>query len=225
MKNSIFAFAVMILTGLITASTVYCQDEQGDSKFSVGTDLYSNYVWRGTRYGTGPAVQPQVSLETGGLTVGIWGSFDFNGYTEADPFISYSFPFGLSLGVTDYYYPGSPLFDVSTGMGSHAFELNGGFSTGGLSLSANYILNEAGGAGSAGSDLYFQAGYSFSAVDLFVGAGNGWHTSDGGFNLCNIGMGVNREIEITDKFSIPVSGQVVVNPDREQLFLVVGFSF
>ena len=225
MKNSIFAFAVMILTGLITASTVYCQDEQGDSKFSVGTDLYSNYVWRGTRYGTGPAVQPQVSLETGGLTVGIWGSFDFNGYTEADPFISYSFPFGLSLGVTDYYYPGLPLFDVSTGMGSHAFEMNGGFSTGGLSLSANYILNEAGGAGSAGSDLYFQAGYSFSAVDLFVGAGNGWHTSDGGFNLCNIGMGVNREIEITDKFSIPVSGQVVVNPDREQLFLVVGFSF
>ena len=225
MKNSIFAFAVMILTGLITASTVYCQEVQGDSKFSVGADLYSNYVWRGTRFGTGPAVQPQVSLETGGLTVGIWGSFDFNGYTEADPFISYSFPFGLSLGVTDYYYPGLPLFDVSTGMGSHAFEMNGGFSTGGLSLSANYILNEAGGAGSAGSDLYFQAGYSFSAVDLFVGAGNGWHTSDGGFNLCNIGMGVNREIEITDKFSIPVSGQVVVNPDREQLFLVVGFSF
>jgi hypothetical protein len=225
MKNSVLAFVVMVFTGLITASAVYCQEDQQDSKFSVGTDVYSNYVWRGTRFGTGPAVQPQVSVETGGLTVGVWGSFDFNGYSEADPFISYSFPFGLSLGVTDYYYPGLPLFDVSTGQGSHAFELNGGFSTGGLSLSANYILNEAGGAGSAGSDLYFQAGYSFSAVDIFLGAGNGWHTSDGDFNICNIGLGVSRVINVTDGFSIPVTGQVVVNPDREQLFLVAGFSF
>jgi uncharacterized protein (TIGR02001 family) len=225
MKNSILAFVAMVLTGLVTESTVYGQEEQENSKFSVGTDLFSNYVWRGTRFGTGPAVQPQVKLETGGLTIGVWGSFDFNGYSEADPFISYSFPFGLSLGLTDYYYPGLPLFDVSPSQGSHAYELNGGFSTGGLDFSANYILNAAGGAGSAGSDLYFQAGYSFSVMEIFLGAGNGWHTSDGDFNICNIGLGLSREISITDGFSIPVTGQVIVNPDREQLFLVAGLSF
>ena len=224
MKNSVFVFAVSLLTGLISATTAFGQEDQAGSKLSIGTDFYSNYIWRGTRYGSGPAIQPQVQLETGGLTAGIWGSFDFNGYSEADPYIYYSLPFGLSIGFTDYYYPGLSLFDVSASNGSHAYELNGGYSIGKLSLAANYILNEAGGAGSSGGDVYFQAGYSFSMIDVFLGAGNGWHTSDGGFNVCNIGMGFSREIEITESFSIPVSGQVVVNPDREQLFLVVGFS-
>jgi uncharacterized protein (TIGR02001 family) len=225
MKNPIFAFAVVILSGLSISTTTVAQESQENSKFSIGTDLYSNYVWRGTRFGSGPAVQPGITFESGGLTIGVWGSFDFNGYSEADPYISYSFPFGLSLGMTDYYYPGLSLFDASMASGSHAFEINGGYSVDGIALSANYIINEAGGAGSIGGDMYFQASYSFEKVSLTAGAGNGWHTSDGNFNLCNIGIGTTKEISITEKFSIPVNGQVIVNPEREQLFLVVGFSF
>jgi hypothetical protein len=225
MKKLIFALAVAGITGLLTSLAAFGQESQENSKFSVGTDLYSNYVWRGTRYGSGPAVQPSVKFESNGLTIGVWGSFDFNGYSEADPYILYSFPFGLSLGFTDYYYPGLPLFDASMSTGSHAFEINGGYSVGLFSLSANYIINEAAGAGSAGSDLYFQAGLSFASFNLFAGAGNGWHTSDGSFNICNIGIGTAKEIQITDKFSVPVTGQVIVNPEREQLLVVVGFSF
>jgi hypothetical protein len=73
--------------------------------------------------------------------------------------------------------------------------------------------------------MYFQAGYAFTNFELFVGAGDGWHTSDGEFNFCNIGLGTSREIIITDNFSIPVSGQIIVNPEREALYMVVGFSF
>lgn len=220
----------LIITGLIVLMLIItiqlnAQDEGSNSKFTVNTDLYSNYVWRGSKFGTGPSVQPGVAYESGGLTLGVWGSFDAAGYAEADPYISYSFPFGLSLGLTDYYYPGLEVFDFSTATGSHALEINTGFETGGLTLSANYIINEAGGAESAGSDMYFQAGYSFSDFELFVGAGDGWHTSDGEFAFCNIGLGTSRDISITDYFSIPVSGQVILNPDKEQLYIVVGFSF
>jgi hypothetical protein len=94
-----------------------------------------------------------------------------------------------------------------------------------MSLSANYIVNEAGGIASAGGDMYFQAGYAFKYFNIFVGAGNGWHTSDGDFNLCNLGIGTTKEIKITDSFSIPVIGQVILNPEKEQLYVVVGFSF
>jgi hypothetical protein len=227
MKNPILIFSAMGLMVLTTVTSVNAQEEKKNSNFSVGTDFYTSYIWRGTRYGQGPSLQPCVKFEKGGLTLGVWGSFDASGYSETDPYISYTIPFGLSLGFTDYYYPELPLFEVSKSdtTGSHALELNAGYSKGGFSLSANYIFNKAGGAGSAGGDMYFQAGYTISNVSLFVGAGNGWYTSDGDFAICNVGIGVTKEIQITEKFSIPVNGQVIMNPEREQLNVVVGFSF
>jgi len=210
---------------VVSLTQVQAQEETKSSNFSVGADLYTNYIWRGSKFGTGPSLQPSVKFVTGGLTLGVWGSFDASGYAEADPYISYSFPFGLSLGMTDYYYPGLLFFETSDTAGSHAFEINAGFTKGGLSLSANYIINEAGGAASAGGDMYFQAGYAFTSFNMFVGAGDGWHTSDGKFALCNVGLGTSKIIQLTDKFSVPVTGQVILNPDKEQLYIVVGFSF
>lgn len=216
---------MILLLGIFTMKAG-AQDEKQESKLSVGADLYSNYIWRGSKLATGPSFQPSVSFTAGGFTMGVWGAFDANGYMEADPYISYLFPLGLSLGVTDYYYPDLNLFDVSTdSTGAHALELNAGFSAGGFSINANYIVNEAGGVASAGGDMYFQLGYDFENVSLFVGAGDGWHTSNGKFNVCNIGIGTSKEIHITDKLSVPVCGQVVFNPEKEKLYVVAGFSF
>lgn len=210
---------------LIFAFTLKAQEEVKEEKtspFSVGADFYSNYVWRGTKFGSGPAFQPSVKFVAKGLTIGVWGSFDASGYTEADPYISYSLPFGLSIGVTDYYYPGAggSFFSDS----SNAVELNLGYSLKGLSLSANYIINEAPVPATSGGDMYFQAGYAFKYFNISIGAGDGWHTSDTDFNICHIGIGAGKTIEITEKFSVPVTGSVIVNPEKEQLFLVVGFS-
>jgi len=214
----------MVAWALVLSTPVKAQEEEAESKFTAGADVYTNYIWRGTKFGTGPAIQPSVKFSAGGLTLGVWGSFDANGYMEVDPYLSFSFPFGLSLGVTDYYYPPLTLFETSDSIGSHALEINAGYALGGLTLSANYIVNEAGGAASAGGDMYFQAGYAFKHFSIFLGAGDGWHTSDGEFALCNVGIGTSKEIKITDSFSIPVSGQVIMNPEREQLYVVVGFS-
>ncbi len=225
MKKSGLFFAGFVVLMLLTTIGAQAQEEESVSKFSVGTDFYTNYIWRGSKLGQGPALQPTVKLVAGGLTVGVWGSFDASGYAEVDPYIAYALPFGLSLGITDYYYPGLPLFETSDTAGSHALELNANFSKGGLSLSANYIVNEAGGAASAGGDMYFQAGYAFKHFSLFAGAGDGWHTSDGEFAFCNLGLGTTKVITLFEKFSIPVNGQVILNPEKEQLYLVVGFSF
>ncbi len=196
-----------------------------ESSWTAGVDLYSNYIWRGTKLGTGPAIQPSVKFNTGGLTIGVWGSFDANGYAETDPYISYSFSNGLSLGFTDYFLPtieneDPKFFDEN----SHAFEINAGYTTGGLSLSANYILNEGTTIASAGNDTYFQAGYAFEKFNIGVGAGDGWHTSDGDFNVCHISVGTSKEIRITDSFSIPVTGQVILNPEKEKLYVVLGIT-
>ncbi len=226
MKNPKFLIAVLVLVFEINLLSLQAQaQEVQNQKFNVNVDLYSNYIWRGSKLGTGPAVQPSIKFSDRGLTIGVWGSFDADGYSEADPYFSYTLPFGLSLGMTDYYLPDLSLFETSEASGSHALEVNAGFEKGGFSISANVILNEAGGIASAGGDKYFQVGYAFKDIDIFAGAGDGWHTVGGDFNICNIGAAVTKEIRITDNFSIPVSGQIIFNPDREKLFVVAGFSF
>lgn len=196
MKKIYALLVALVLTSVITSDL--------KAQFTAGVDLYSSYVWRGSKF-AGPSVQPSVKFTTGGLTAGVWGSYDFSGYKETDPYISYSLPIGLSIGVTDYYYEGD-ITDFSDSTGSHALEVNLGYTIKGLSLAGNYIVNEAGGAASMGGDMYFQATYAFSSFSAFIGAGNGWHTSDSEFNVCNIGIQASKSIELTDKFSIPVTG-------------------
>ena len=218
-----------ILLALLTFSiSLYSQEEQS-KPLTAGADFVSSYIWRGSKFGTGPAVQPVIEYSKGIFTAGAWGSFDFNGYQEVDLYLNFSLPAGFSLGITDYYLPDLEYFDYSNASGSHAFEANIGFSKGDFNLGFNYIFNEAGGVGSLGNDIYFEAGYSFKYFGLFLGAGNGWHTYNpetglDNFNICNIGLEVSREIKITDTFNIPVLGQLIFNPDKEQLFLVIGFT-
>ncbi len=44
-----------VLAGLLISTGLNAQEDESPSKFSAGADLYSNYVWRGTKLGTGPA--------------------------------------------------------------------------------------------------------------------------------------------------------------------------
>jgi len=212
---------VIILTAL---APLNAQDTTKASPVSLGMDLYSTYVWRGTVF-SGPSLQPYVTLTLGGFKLGAWGSQGFDGFQEMDLFASYSLKFGLTMGITDYYYPGKNYFDLTDTSGAHGFEVNLGYSIAGFSVSGNYMLNEAGGAGTTGGDMYFELGYSISNFSIFAGAGDGWHTSDGEFMLCNIGVGATKEIKITDNFSIPVIGKVILNPEKEQFYIVAGLAF
>lgn len=219
-------FFVLIIA--LISENGYCQEEKTE-KFNTGADIFSSYIWRGTKYGIGPVVQPFLKFTSGSFTAGGWGCFDFMGYQEADLNFLISLTSGFSFGMTDYYFPNLDYFDLSKNSGSHAFEINTGFSKGGFSVSANYILNKAGGAGSSGNDVYLQAGFSFGSFIFFAGAGNGWFSRDNPdgsdrFNVCMIGLGTSKTINVTDTFKIPVTGQIICNPDRRKMYVVIGFS-
>ena len=193
--------------------------QESPGPMSVNMDLVSGFVWRGSKLGNGPAVQPTMEFSVGGFTLGAWGSYCFSDAeaTETDLYTSLTLG-NFTLGLTDYYYPGTTWFKAA----NHAFEVNGSLSFGNFSFSANYILNE--GAGSSGRDLYMEAGLTAGRVNLFAGGGSGWHTSNGNFNLCNIGLSSVREIKITDSFSLPLSGSLILNPETGQLYLVAGIT-
>jgi hypothetical protein len=192
------------------------------AQWTAGTDVVSSYIWRGSKAGAF-SIQPTIKYTAGGFAIGAWGSGDLTtgAPQEADLFATYSFKSGLSLGITDYHYN---VDSVSySGDKTHAIEANIGYTIGKLSLSANYIFNSA--SGSAGDDKYFEAGYQFASAKLFVGAGDGWYTKDASFQVCNIGISTTKTIKVTDSFSIPLTGSVIFNPNKEQIFYVVAMSF
>jgi hypothetical protein len=213
-KVSLFLFAAILMAGSFSSSA---QESKG--AWTVGADLVSSYVWRGSNAGAF-SIQPTIKYVSGGFSIGGWGSGDLvtGAPQEADLFALYAFKSGLSLGVTDYHYNSSKLFADKV----HAVEANVGFTTGKFSLSGNYIFNSA--SGSVGDDKYFEAGYQFNSAKFFVGAGDGWYTNDATFQVCNIGITATKTLKISDSFSIPLTGSIIVNPNKEQIFYVVGIS-
>lgn len=218
MKNVyvLFVFIALFISSLSTKA----------QEWNTGLDIYSSYVWRGAKIGSGPAFQPYVDFSFGGFVLGANGSAcaSDNEAFEANLYTSYGFDFGLSISLTDYYFGSTDktgnfivgdYFDRSV----HYFEPAICFKKGGLLLTAAYMI------GDDTSDTYVEAEYSFGLAKVFVGAGNGQYTKDGGFMVCNVGLGVSKDIVITDKFSIPISGSVMLNPSTEGLFVVVGVSF
>ncbi len=79
--------------------------------------------------------------------------------------------------------------------------------------------------------IYIEAGYSTSlkdvGVSLFLGATpgekNGYYGVDK-FSVINTGIKLSKEIKVTDSFTLPVFGSVILNPASENLFFVLGFS-
>lgn len=213
-KVSLFFVTVVLMAGSFSGSA---QESKG--AWTAGADIVNSYIWRGSKAGLF-SIQPTVKYANGGFTIGAWGSGDLTtgAPDEADLFALYSFKSGLSLGVTDYHYNSSKLFAKDV----HAIEASVGYAIGKLSLSGNYVFNSASGA--AGEDKYFEAGYQFSSAKLFVGAGDGWYTNDASFQVCNIGISTTKTIKISDTFSIPLTGSIIVNPNKEQIFYVVGIS-
>lgn len=221
----ITAGVLMLITFI---PNVQAQEEE-ESNWNAGLDIYSSYIWRGAKFGSGPAFQPSVSYSTGGFEIGAWGSVSSStdeGF-EMDLYASYSVG-GFSIGLTDYYFGG----DWTEYKTMHYLEPSLSYGIGGFSISAYYMFLAGTEAeegipatefGSSG-DLYFETGYSFKHVDLKLGAGDGQYTNDGDFSVCVISVGTSKEIKLTENFSLPLSGAVILNPSTGGFFITAGIS-
>lgn len=219
MRNFGKLFLVMTLMGLFTSS--FKASAQVD--VSVGADFMSRYVWRGTDFGGSPSIQPYLEMSAGNFVLGAWGAYTTNmpGAQEADLYAGYSFGDVFGLTLTDYYFPlddmSDDYFDFDA---NHSMEISGTLTLDKFSLLAGKFF-----AGADDKSLYIEAGYDLGLVNAFIGAGDEVYTTDGDFGVVNVGIGASKEIKITDYFSLPLSGSVILNPESESLFMVVGVSF
>ena len=227
-----------ILFVLIFYPSIKAQD------LSLGADIVSRYIWRGIESGgNSPSIQPNISFSTGGFSVGFWGAFPTanpDALNEIDFYTGYAIDFGSSsnlyLGITDYMYPNSGVkignfnnYDDPDGPGAHYVEANAiytGPESFPLIFSFNMFVYNV-----ANNPMYFEVKYSTTVadvpLDLFIGGTPGdeaMYYGVSNFSIINTGFKVTKEIKITDSFSLPVFGSVILNPASEDLFYVLGIT-
>ena len=227
MKKVIFIVTVVLISLGVKA--------QG-TEFSVGADVVSSYVWRGSQL-SGASVQPSLDFSTGDFSISAWGSADIDGnFKEVDLSASYSVS-GLTILFTDYWASAGKYYVYDSHKTDHSFEASLAYTlpeSFPLSISWNTMI--------AGADLYksngdraystyIEFGYPLTVNDVSLELTTGltpWesayaYASD--FSIINVSLKASKEIKITDSFSLPVFGQLITNPHAEETFFVFGVGF
>ncbi len=222
----VFLFAMAML--LTTTVQVRAQEEEKSNPIDIGADLMSRYVWRGTDYGSSPSIQPYMELGLGGFALGFWGAYTTNlpGVQELDFYANYTFSDVVTIGIIDYFFPdeifGYDYYEFRGDSSAHILEGMASFN--GLENLPLTLMVGYNFAGDSQNSTYLELGYSFSILEIFLGAGNGFYTSDGKFNVVNLGITVSKDIKITEKFGLPISASFITNPEAKKVHFVFGIS-
>lgn len=253
MRKTNLLITLTVIISLLSSTISYAQQDSTakENPISVTVDLMSRYVWRGTDFGASPSIQPGISYEKAGFTIGAWGAYATNltGAQEADMYLGYTFYKDLfSITITDYFFPDElntyHYFDYKKQSTGHILEASLSFNgTDDFPLTvliATNIygadakkINDDGSIGDNQFSTYTEIGYSFKNFNVFMGTNLTQvdrKKGESGFygdylGVVNLGITSTKEIKITKDYSLPLSVSLITNPQAERIFLVAGFSF
>ena len=229
---------ILIITAILFTAAVTAK-AQDTLETTIGTDLVSQYVWRGQDLG-GVSVQPTLGLGYKGLSLSAWGSAGLSNPADTREFdltLAYTIG-GFNIGVTDYWFnagldPLNRYFAYAADCTNHVFEANVGYDFGFASL--QWYTNFAGNDGLTPDEKRAYSSYVEVNVPFVLG-GVDWTATAGavpfatdfygveGFGVVNVSLTASKDIRITDSFSIPVFAQVAANPYSKNAFFVFGIT-
>ena len=234
--KKIFSLVSLVALMLAETMTVSAQDKV---EATVGTDVVSQYVWRGLELG-GVSVQPTLGVSYKGVSLTAWGSVGLSNPADTREFdltLAYEAG-GFNIGVTDYWFnagldPENRYFAYASDCTNHVFEATVGYDFGFASL--QWYTNFAGNdgvnpAGKRAFSSYLEANvpFSFGGIDWTATAGVVPFATDfygvDSFALTNLSLTAATDIKVTDSFAIPVFAQVMLNPTTRDAFFVVGLT-
>ena len=230
---------VLLALGLVAVATTHAQDEKAKVETTIAADFVNQYIWRGLDCGN-VSIQPTLGIGYKGLSLSAWGNVGVSkdDVKEFDLTLGYTTG-GFNIGITDYWFsvggddPENRYFKYDAHSTNHVFEANIGYDFGVLNL--QWYTNFAGNDGYNKNDK--RAYSSYAQVDVpFKLVTCDWTATAGvvpyystyygttGFAVTNLSLRADKDIKITDSFSIPVFGQIVANPCTEKAYLVFGFT-
>jgi hypothetical protein len=239
---AIIASVILMVRPLANAQTDTTKKSIVD--FTTGVDIYSRYLWRGFQNGNAPAFQPTFKMTIKNFQLGAWGSVqasDLGGVSsvpETDLFATYTLPKGFSITFNDYFvspnefsvgnysdYSKNSYHQIEgylTWAGPEKFPLtiNVGYSFYGASFDTT-----AAAIGNMKGSIFTELDYAIKNLTIVVAGGNKYYTQKEDYNLVNVGFKIVKNVVITDKFTLPITGQLMYNPNTKQMHYAVGFSF
>ncbi len=226
-----------------------------ESPISFGAEFVSRYIWRGINLGgSNSHIQPYMEYapKNTGIVLGVWGSHGIASSTgaELDLYLNYS-PIDLfTIGVTDYYAIPSETdrnryFYWGDGDdNSHSIEATASFNGTEkipLTILFGMIVYGVDGIKPSGEAMYAkytEIGYTFNCHGAkwspFVGIalddpkianGGEAYYDNNSWGVINSGITMEREMKISNDYSLPIKGQLICNPEAENVFFVFGISF
>lgn len=211
--------------------------------FNISADLVSRFIWRGLPLSLNSNVQPLVSVSHNNFSAGAWGSYSFSsGYSETDLFLTYDIG-AFTVGLTDYFnedendlslndygrFRSSDTINTPhTLEGSVVFNGTENFPLS-LTLSTFFYGADVDENNNSNFSTYVEAAYTLSVNDnelkFFLG-GTPWKGYYAGrAAIVNAGITATHNLKVTDSFSLPVYTSFIVNPDANDVFLVLGLTF
>ena len=229
MKPRGFIFIILMMVGLNTA---YAQSAvQADLTLGFS----SSYVWRGINLGS-TVLQPELSLGWKGLAFYVSGSTGLvDPRNEIDLTLLYK-KSGFTIGVTDYWddIGKTRYFDYRPKETGHSVEAFVQYDFGPVEVSwqtffAGCDLQEADGRRAFSSYLEISAPFRLVGLDWLARAGFvPWASDYYGtrrFTFQSVSLKAEKAIPISDRFSLPIYGELIATPANGKLFFVAGLTF
>lgn len=226
---------VILAMGMVMSMTTLAQD---NIETTISADFVNEYIWRGLKLGD-ISVQPKLGVGYKGLSLTAWGNYGLSNVDDSKEFdltLDYTIK-GFSIGITDYWFskgqdPDSRYFKYDAHGTNHVFEAYAGydFSFASVKWFTNFAGNDYDMNGKRDYSCYAEVNVPFrlAAVDWTGSAGVVPFKSSlyrtNGFAVTYLSLRANKEIRITDTFTVPIFGQVAADPCTQNAYLVVGLT-
>ena len=231
--------AMMALTQLTALAQQ--QDTPTDSRVNleIGASVLSSYVWRGLELGS-VSFQPVAKIAYKGFSLSAEGNVGLTNtadHRELDLTATYTVG-GLNIGITDYWAEGgrdpeNRYFRYNAHSTNHTFEANIGYNFGVASVQAyTYFAGDDGynknGKRAYSSYLEVDVPFRMAGFDCTAtAAAVPWATTSyktTGFAVTGLAVKAEKEIKVTDTFSVPAFAQIYTNPSTQHAYLIFGIT-
>jgi len=199
---------------------------------SANVDLMSRFIWRGLENGHAPSIQPCVSASLKGFTLGAWGAYKLTGEggQETDFYLSKTIGF-VTIAIWDYWSfndtSAFDFFNYREETTAHVLEAQVLLS-GGETVPFNFIAAYFFYGADTSKSIYLELQYfhKLGTADFVAFAGyqlkGTYYAPKAAF--VNIGCTVKKSIPVTDRFSLPLSVSLILNPSSKSVYLVAGIT-
>ena len=225
------------------------EEVEDDSKlFHFNLQLKNMHLWKGLHVTDAPmtAVDLNYTSKNGFFKAGVWGGRGFNGdYTEFDYYVSFMHK-GWSLAIWDINnysdFPDAKIFDYDRSATSHFIDVTLAYQFQKVPLKLSWstivqgrdtFINDDGQLRNAYSN-YVEASYvildkSNWSLSGLVGGSWSFAPQEAHFygdepGITNVGFIYNRDLNIFDKFILPVSATASWNPVQDYGAIQVAFN-